>query len=122
MSHHTDSPEHLDQDRVASQPKGKKADWNQEDVLKHKDHVTQGSLGLQIWGDESTPDSGHAGTATQGTAERQATIKRGQSPQADAADAKRGQRSALRGQEQEAEASDGEAFDGGPDRSREQPT
>lgn len=100
----------------------KKADWNQEDVLRKKDHVTQGSRGLQIWGDESTPDSGHGGTATQGTAERQATIKRGQSTQADAADAERDERSSRQGKEQEAEARDSEAFDGGPDDSREQPT
>lgn len=92
----------------------KKADWDQEDVLKHKDHVTQGSRGLQIWGDEGAPDMEQTGTASQGTAERQAAIGRGQEAQAEARKMER-RRGASSGEE-------GDSVGSTPDRSREQPT
>lgn len=49
---------------------------DQSDVLKKKDNVTQGKLGLQQWGDDGAHEV--AGTGGGGTAERQARIQRGQ--------------------------------------------
>lgn len=58
-------------------------DWDQRDVLKKKDNVTQGSRGLQIWGDDAMGDNGQAGNASQGTARRQAFITDAPGPEPD---------------------------------------
>lgn len=102
----------MSEDKRAS----KKATWDQEDVLKHKDGVTQSGRGLQIWGDElaGATGTGHHGTGSQGTAERAANITAGQ----DAYDTKKS------GQGASEEESDegGDAVNGSADRSAEQPT
>lgn len=100
MTHHDTTDEHRAQQGKADK-KGRKADWDQEDVLKHKDHVTQSGRGLQIWGDEGAPDMAQTGTASQGTAERQATIGRGQEAQAEAQKAERERAQAAREDEEE---------------------
>lgn len=51
---------------------------DQADVLRKKGNVTQGKLGLQIWGEEGVPDLEQKGTGSQGTAERSARIQRSQ--------------------------------------------
>lgn len=50
----------------------------QEDVLPKKGNVTEGSRGLQQWGDEAIPEGPLTGTGSSGTAERAAKITRGQ--------------------------------------------
>ena len=50
----------------------------QEEVLPKKGNVTEGSRGLQQWGDEASPEGPMTGTGTMGTAERAAKITRGQ--------------------------------------------
>lgn len=50
----------------------------QEDVLPTKGNVTEGSRGLQQWGDEAIPEGPLLGNAASGTAERAAKITRAQ--------------------------------------------
>jgi hypothetical protein len=50
------------------------ADWDQRDVLKKKDNVTQGSRGLQIWGEQAEGVETETGDASQGTAARAGRI------------------------------------------------
>lgn len=51
-----------------------------DEVLRKKGHTTTGSRGLQVWGDEATPDDGDPGTGGSGTAQRQARSVRHQKP------------------------------------------
>lgn len=50
----------------------------QDEVLPKKDNVTEGSRGLQQWGDDAVPEGPMSGTGASGTAERAAKITRGQ--------------------------------------------
>lgn len=67
----------------------KEPDWDQEDILEKKDHVTKSGRGLQVWDDtEGAPGvAGNKGTGSEGTAERAARIASAQ--EADAADESR---------------------------------
>lgn len=59
-------------------PYRKKSDWDQEDVLENKDHVTTGSRGIQQWDTEPKGVKGQKGDASEGTAARSARLQSGQ--------------------------------------------
>lgn len=52
---------------------------DQDDVLRHKDHTTRGSIGLQQWDEDA--DARPLGTGGSGTAERASKIAAGQAAQ-----------------------------------------
>ena len=62
----------------------KEPDWDQEEILEKKDHVTKSGRGLQVWDDtEGAPGiAGNAGTGSEGTAARAARITSAQERQA----------------------------------------